>query len=91
LKPLAVASGGKREVVTKTLSALGIIGKFQAIVTAEDCRRGKPAPDPFLEAARQLGVAPEKCLVFEDTTAGIEAAKAANMQWVLVEPHGRKP
>ncbi len=91
LKPLAVASGGKREVVTKTLRALGIIGKFQVIVTAEDCRRGKPAPDPFLEAARQLGVTPEKCLVFEDTTAGIEAAKAANMQWVLVKPPGRKP
>ena len=89
LKPLAVASGGKREIVTKTLSALGIIGKFQVVVTAEDCRRGKPAPDPFLEAARQLGVAPEKCLVFEDTTAGIAAATAANMQWVLVKPPGR--
>lgn len=90
VKPLAVASGGKREVVIKTLDALGIVGKFQTIVTVEDYRRGKPAPDPFLEAARRLGVAPEKCLVFEDTTAGIAAARAANMQWVLVEPPGRK-
>ena len=91
VKPLAVASGGTREIVTKTLVALGILKKFEAIVTVEDYRRGKPAPDPFLEAARQLGVVPEKCLVFEDTTAGIASAKAANMQWVLVEPPQRKP
>jgi beta-phosphoglucomutase family hydrolase len=89
MKPLAVASGGKREIVTKILDALGILGKFQVIVTVENYRRGKPAPDPFLEAARQLGVAPEKCLVFEDTTAGIASARAANMQWVLVEPPSR--
>ena len=89
VKPLAVASGGKREIVTKILEALGILGKFQVIVTVEDYRRGKPAPDPFLEAARQLGVAPEKCLVFEDTTAGIASARAANMQWVLIEPPDR--
>jgi beta-phosphoglucomutase family hydrolase len=91
VKPLAVASGGKREIVRKILDALGILGKFQAIVTVEDYRHGKPAPDPFLEAARQLGIAPEKCLVFEDTTAGIASARAANMQWVLVQPPARKP
>ncbi len=84
VKPLAVASGGTREIVTKILDALGILKKFDAIVTAEDYRRGKPAPDPFLEAARQLGVPPARCLVFEDTAAGIAAAKAAGMQWVLV-------
>lgn len=82
--PIAVASGGHRYVVLKTLSALGIAEMFQAIVCAEDYQRGKPHPDPFLEAARQLGVPPEKCLVFEDTRTGIEAAKAAGMQWVLV-------
>lgn len=90
VKPLAVASGGKREIVRKTLDALGIVGKFQAIVTVEDYREGKPAPDPFLEAARQLGVVPQKCLVFEDTSAGIASAKAAHMQWVLVEPPSRR-
>lgn len=83
-KPLAVASGGTREIVTKILDALGILKKFDAIVTTEDCRHGKPAPDPFLEAARRLGLAPARCLVFEDTTAGITAAEAAGMQWVLV-------
>ena len=91
VKPLAVASGGTRNIVTRTLEALGILRKFQTIVTVEDYRLGKPAPDPFLEAARQLGVAQQKCLVFEDTSAGITAARAANMQWVLVEPPQRKP
>jgi beta-phosphoglucomutase family hydrolase len=91
VKPLAVASGGTRNIVTRTLEALGILRKFKTIVTVEDYRRGKPAPDPFLEAARQLGVVPQNCLVFEDTSAGIAAARAANMQWVLVEPPHRKP
>jgi len=91
VKPLAVASGGKREIVRKILDASGILGKFQAIVTVEDYRHGKPAPDPFLEAARQLGVAPEKCLVFEDTRAGIASARAANMQWVLVQAPAPRP
>ncbi len=90
VKPLAVASGGTRPIVNKTLNALRITDKFQAIVTVEDYKRGKPAPDPFLEAARQLGVAPQNCLVFEDTSAGIASAKAAGMQWVLVEPPRRK-
>lgn len=82
--PMAVASGGYREIVIRTLEVLGIGDKFDAIVGAEDYKRGKPAPDPFLEAAHRLGVAPEKCLVFEDAQTGIEAAKAAGMQWVFV-------
>lgn len=82
--PMAVASGGYREIVIRTLEVLGIGDKFDAIVGAEDYKHGKPAPDPFLEAARRLGVAPEKCLVFEDAQTGIEAAKAAGMQWVFV-------
>ena len=57
-KPLAVASGGHRRVVMNTLRALGIDHLFQAIVASEDYQRGKPAPDPFLEAALRLGVPP---------------------------------
>lgn len=82
--PIAVASGGHRGIVEKTLSSLGIVDLFDAIVGAEDYLNGKPAPDPFLEAARRLGVAPETCLVFEDTQLGIDAAVAAGMQWVRV-------
>jgi len=89
--PMAVASGGHRQIVTRTLSCLGILDKFNAIVCAEDYRQGKPHPDPFLTAAERLGVAPEKCLVFEDTNTGIEAARAAGMQWVLVPPPERLP
>ncbi len=89
VKPLAVASGGHRRIVLTTLRALGIVDLFAAIVTAEDYRHGKPAPDPFLEAAQRLGVAPERCLVFEDTVTGIAAATAAGMQSVLVPPPAR--
>jgi beta-phosphoglucomutase family hydrolase len=85
-KPMAVASGGHRRIVLNTLRALGIVDLFHAIVTAEDYKRGKPAPDPFLEAALRLGVPPERCLVFEDTATGIAAAAAAGMQSVLVPP-----
>lgn len=83
-KPLAIASGGHREVVAKTLEVIGIRDRFETIVGAEDYEHGKPAPDPFLEAARRLGVAPEKCLAFEDTAAGITSARAAGMQTVLI-------
>jgi len=86
VKPMAVASGGHRRIVMTTLRALGIVELFQAIVTAEDYRRGKPAPDPFLEAALRLRVPPEQCLVFEDTSTGIAAANAAGMKSVLVPP-----
>ncbi len=84
VKPLAVASGGHRRIVMNTLRALGIVELFDAIVCSEDYQRGKPSPDPFLEAALRLDVAPESCLVFEDTATGIAAATAAGMQSVLV-------
>src|SRR5437588_11431413 len=83
---MPVASGGRRSIVTKTLDALGLAEKFNAIIGAEDYVNGKPAPDPFLTAAARLSVEPAKCLVFEDTQIGITAAKAAGMQWVLVPP-----
>ena len=50
------------------------------MVTAEDVKIGKPAPDMFLQAAERLGVAPEKCLALEDAPAGIMAAQAAGME-----------
>ncbi len=82
--PMAVASGGRRDLVVRTLDTLGILDLFEVVITAEDYHRGKPAPDPFLEAARQMGVAPSGCLVFEDTETGLEAAQAAGMDCVLV-------
>lgn len=82
--PMAVASGGFRELVHGTLDSLGLTHYFDAIICAEDTEHGKPSPDPFLAAAAALGVPPEHCLVFEDAPAGIEAAKAAGMRYVLV-------
>ena len=59
-------------------------GRRDVLVCAEDYARGKPAPDCFLTAASHLGVAPNDCLVFEDTDMGIEAATAAGMASVRV-------
>ena len=82
--PLAVVSGSRRNSVMHSLSALGLVDKFDVLVCAEDYARGKPAPDCFLTAAERLGVEPKDCLVFEDTDMGIEAARAAGMSWVRV-------
>ena len=82
--PFAVVSGSRRSSVTASLSALGLLDKFDALVCAEDYKHGKPAPDCFLMGAERLGVAPADCLVFEDTELGIEAATAAGMVSVKV-------
>ena len=82
--PFAVVSGSRRASVVGSLTALGLLDKFDVLVCAEDYKHGKPAPDGFLLAASKLGVAPEDCLVFEDTDLGIQAATAAGMQSVLV-------
>jgi HAD superfamily hydrolase (TIGR01509 family) len=82
--PMAVASGGHRELVVATLDYLAIRELFVTVVCAEDYSRGKPAPDPFLEAARRLGLPPEECLVFEDSPTGVQAAAAAGMACVFV-------
>lgn len=82
--PLAVASGGSRYVVEKTLNLLGCSDWFDEVITADDVSNGKPAPDIFLKAAELLGVAPEKCLVIEDAPPGVIAALAAGMQVVTV-------
>ncbi len=82
--PMAVASGGFRNIVAKQIAHIGLEGWFDTMVTAEDTARHKPEPDVFLEAARRLGVAPANCMVYEDADLGIEAARRAGMQWVDV-------
>lgn len=82
--PMAVATGGSRNAIPKVLAHLGILEWFEAIVTSEDVIRQKPAPDIFLEAARRIGVLPEKCLAFEDTDLGVESIRSAGMQVVDV-------
>jgi HAD superfamily hydrolase (TIGR01509 family) len=87
IKPMAVASGGFRRQIERTLDALGIRRLFNTVVCVEDYARGKPFPDPFLEAARRLNVPPAECVVFEDSPLGVQAAEAAGMQFVLVPSH----
>jgi HAD superfamily hydrolase (TIGR01509 family) len=82
--PFAVVSGSTRDSVVGSLTVLGLMDKFDAIVSADDYKHGKPAPDGYLLAAERLGVAPADCLVFEDTEMGIEAATAAGMASVKV-------
>lgn len=82
---IAVVSGSSRIAVEKTLQVLGIYHLVEVIVCAGETPNGKPYPDPFLKAAELLGVAPHRCLVFEDGNAGVQAAEAAGMRWVRID------
>jgi len=84
--PFAVVSGSTRESVESSLRTTGLLERFDTLVCAGDYVKSKPDPEPFLLAAARLGVAPEQCLVFEDTQMGIDAAEAAGMAWVRVPP-----
>ena len=84
--PFAVVSGSTRESVTASLVSLNLLDRFDAMVCAGDYEKSKPDPEAFLLAAARLGVAPEDCLVFEDTEMGIQAAQAAGMAAVKVPP-----
>lgn len=84
--PLSVASGGNRIDVNHTLELIGVADLFQVVVTADDVRIAKPAPDIFLLAAERMGVDPRGCVVFEDSDLGIQAAETAGMDWVRIPP-----
>ncbi|MGX6607145.1 HAD family hydrolase [Micromonosporaceae bacterium Da 78-11] len=84
--PFAVVSGSTRESVTASLTALGLLDRFDVLVGAGDYTEPKPDPEAFLLAARLLRVAPEQCVVFEDTDFGVQAAAAAGMAHVRVPP-----
>lgn len=82
--PAAVVSSSSHRWVDGWLEKLGLTGFFQAVVCRGDAPRIKPAPDLFLEAAKQLDLPPASCLVIEDSLNGLKAAKAAGMAvWVV--------
>ena len=85
--PMAVASGGRRAGVETSLRAIGLLDYFDAILTADDAVQPKPAPDIFLAAAEQLGIAPEVCEVFEDGDMGLVGAQKAGMVATDVRPY----
>lgn len=87
---LAVASSSNRPLIDAVLDAAGIAGRFAATVSSEEVARGKPAPDVYLEAARRLGVAPERCAAVEDSANGLRSAHAAGMR-VLALPNAHYP
>ncbi len=82
--PLAVASGSPRIQVDLMLCGMGIAERFRAIVGGTDVPKTKPAPDVYLHAAQQLGIAPANCVAIEDSATGITAAKAAGMRAIAV-------
>jgi HAD superfamily hydrolase (TIGR01509 family) len=88
--PLALASSSNREVFEAVLELAGLANCFRATVSSEEVERGKPAPDVYLEAARRLGVVPERCAAVEDSHAGIRSAKSAGMR-VIAIPNASYP
>lgn len=86
----AVATSTARVLAIKKLTAAGLLHHFDTLVCGDEVPHGKPAPDIFLAAAAKLGVAPDQCVVLEDSSAGIKAAQAAGMRaiWVpdLIQP-----
>jgi beta-phosphoglucomutase family hydrolase len=84
--PFAVVSGSALDSVTASLSTLNLLDRFDTLVCAGDYKKSKPDPEAFLLAATRLKVAPESCLVFEDTDMGMQAATSAGMASVRVPP-----
>lgn len=82
--PNCIGSSTHRENITTILHVLGFEGLFGGMVTAEDVSHGKPDPEVFLKAAAKTGVAPTRCVVFEDALAGIDAGIAGGMKVVGV-------
>jgi HAD superfamily hydrolase (TIGR01509 family) len=78
--PKCVASGSPLERIRTSMEATGLLRYFGArLFSASDVERGKPAPDLFLRAASEIGIASSDCIVVEDSTAGVAAARAAGM------------
>ncbi|EDY60129.1 MULTISPECIES: HAD family hydrolase [Streptomyces] len=78
----AVVTSATRRLAEARLDAVGILPK--TLVAADDVTRGKPDPEPYLLAARELGVDPSRCVVFEDAPAGLRAGRAAGMTTVAL-------
>ncbi|CAL1239084.1 HAD family hydrolase [Candidatus Methylocalor cossyra] len=86
--PYALATNSDAPYARECLELAGLAGEFPVMVTRDQVRHGKPAPDLFLEAARRLGIPPALCLGLEDSAPGLEAARAAGTIVVLVQRRG---
>jgi beta-phosphoglucomutase-like phosphatase (HAD superfamily) len=78
--PLAVATSSVSASARPLLDRTGIRSLFRVVITGDEVQQGKPHPDIYVRAADKLGISPERCLVIEDSLAGMAAGKAANMR-----------
>ena len=85
---VAIASSSSRALIDAVVERLGIAQRVELLLSADDEKHGKPAPDVYLSAARRLEVAPDQCLAVEDSPVGVQSAKAAGMACVGLTTHG---
>lgn len=82
--PKAVATSTERAIAARQLAGLDLLHRFDVLATGDETPNGKPAPDLFLLAASRLCIEPSRCLVLEDSEAGVMAAHRAGMQAYLI-------
>lgn len=82
--PVGLASSSPTRLIQRTLDASGLAASFSVTLSTEEVGAGKPAPDVYLQVARRLGTAPDRCTAVEDSTNGLRAARAAGMRVVAV-------
>ncbi len=85
---LAVASNSPTSYVVHVLKKVRLLDEFDAVVGRDQVRQGKPEPEPYLEAARRIGVAPQDCVAVEDSPLGLRAAINAGMRCLAITPDG---
>lgn len=81
---VALASSASRRTVNKVLAALKLRNVFSLIVSADDVKMNKPAPDIYIEAARGLNMSPEECVAVEDSETGVTSAKSAGLKCIAL-------
>ncbi|HIF9196681.1 TPA: hexitol phosphatase HxpB [Photobacterium damselae] len=81
---IALASSSPMDLIEATIDALSLTGLFEAVLSAEHLRYGKPHPEVYINAADALGIKPQHCVAFEDSVNGLLAAKAAQMKGIAV-------
>jgi len=82
--PIAIVTSSNRETLILVCDQLDLHGLVSATVAAEDCTESKPSPEPFALAADRLGVDPRRCLVFEDSVAGVQAGEASGAAVIAI-------
>src|SRR3989344_6371115 len=88
---IAVASSGTKEYINIVLDKFGIKDYFDAVVSGDDVKKGKPNPETFIVACKKLNLKAKECLVLEDAERGIEAAKRAGCKCIGVENSNTPP